>query len=180
MLLGSLALWYAAFGEAVLLTILLLPMTLFLAGSVSQDAIAVAITCFACALLSRNSRASWLAGLLVFLPVLLAKPPYILLLAIFLLPLSRADFGWKLRYLFLGCVPVLVWVGLVTAFVSVPYPVPPYHPGPLFHGDAGIWLDHGDAALNFHILMAAPARLVMLPWHTEQIWFSGLRNLCVG
>jgi len=180
LLLGSLALWFAAFGETVLLTILLLPMTIFLAGSVSQDAVVIAITCLVCALLSRNSRGSWVAALLLFLPALLSSPSYIPLLAIFLLPLSRAGFWVKLRDLALACLPLLLWAGLVAAYVAVPYPVALYHPGPLYQGDASVWLNHAAPAVNFHILLAHPTRLFTLPWHTEQIWFSGLMQEMVG
>ncbi len=178
LLLGGLALWFAAFGEAVLLTILLLPMTLCLAGSVNQYGVIIALTCLVCALLSRNSRHSWLAALVLFLPVLLSKPPLALLLVLFLLPLSRAGtragLGLKLRGLAIACVPLLLWVGLVAAYVAVPYPLPLYHPGPLYPGDAGIWLDHAVPAVNLHILLADPARLVTLPWRTAHIWLAGL------
>ena len=66
LLLGALTLWLAAWGEALLLTILLLPMTLFLAGTVNEDGMLTAMACLACAALTRNSRKGWLLGLLVF------------------------------------------------------------------------------------------------------------------
>ncbi len=180
LILGGLALWCTAYGEAVLLTILLLPMTLFLAGSVSQDAIVIAICCLVAALLTRNSRACWLAALLLFLPALLSHPAYLPLLVIFLLPLSRFGMWIKLRDLALACVPLVLWVVLVAALVAVPYPFALSHPGPLYQGDASLWLDHAFPFMNFQILLADPIRFVTLPWHTEQIWFSSLLREMVG
>jgi uncharacterized membrane protein len=180
LVLGGLALWLTAFGEAVLLTILLLPMSLYLAGSVHQGGVVIALTCLVCALLSRGSRKAWLAALGLFLAVLLAKIFYALLLVVFLLPVSRAGVRLKLRDLGIACVPLLLWGGIVAAFVTVNYPVPLYHPGPLYHGDAGIWLDHAWPAVNLHILLGDPVRLVSLPWRTEHIWFFGLAKEMVG
>lgn len=180
LLLGALALAFTTYGEAVLLTILLLPMTLFLAGSVSQEAVIIALACLSCALLTRGTAASWRAALLVFLAILLAKPPYAPLLLVFLLPLSRATFRPRLGGVALACVPLLIWIGLVIAFVAVPYPIPPYHPGPLYHGNPAIWRDHGDAAANLHILLRHPARFAIFPWRTLQIYHSGLLLELIG
>jgi uncharacterized membrane protein len=53
---GLAALWVAAYGEAVLVTVLLLPMTLFLGGTLNQDGLLTAMTCLAAACLTRGTR----------------------------------------------------------------------------------------------------------------------------
>jgi hypothetical protein len=167
--LGVLTLWIAAFGEALLLTVLLMPMTLFLAGTVNQDGVLAAMVCLACAALTRNSRGYRLLGLVVFALFLMAKPPYSLMLGVFLLPLFGPGFWVRVRDVAMACVPVLVWVVEIAAFVIVPFDRPIYHPGALYAGDRGILLDHANTAMNLHILLSPPARLITLPWHTARI-----------
>ncbi len=71
--------------------------------------------------------------------------------------------------------PVPIWVGLVVAFVLVPYSQPPYHPGPLYAERPSGWLDHADAAANLHILLAQPARFITLPWQITVV--AGIQRL---
>jgi hypothetical protein len=166
--LGAAALAVAAYGEALLLTVLLMPMTLFLAGTVNQDGVLIPLTCLACAALTRGTRGFWILGLCLFTLVLGSKPPYILLLGVFLLPLCDLTFWRRLRNVALACVPLLLWIGLVVAFVAVPFDHPPYHPGPLFVGPPGIVLDHSSPIANLHILLAAPQRFITIPAATIQ------------
>ena len=114
--LGALALWHARRGAVLIAVILGLPMTLFLAASVSQDGPLIASGALLAALLSRPAaemRASpaLRIGLGLLLAALaLARPPYILLSLIILLPPWRAAFGgWRAILL-----PVLV-LGLALA-----------------------------------------------------------------
>jgi hypothetical protein len=169
LLLGALTLWLAAWGEALLLTILLLPMTLFLAGTVNEDGMLTAMACLACAALTRNSRKGWLLGLLVFVLFLGAKPPYLPMLGAFLLPLFGPGFWRRVRDVAIACVPVLIWVALISAFVILPSKTLMYHPGVLYTGDRSVWLDHADPAANLHTLAAQPERFITLPWHTLKI-----------
>lgn len=162
--LGSFALSLAAFGESLILTVLLFPMTLYLAGSVNQDGILIALTCLACAFLTRGSRRDRLCGLVAFVCVLGAKFPYIPLLAVFCEPLFAAGWLIRIREAAIAAIPVIVWVCIVAAFVAVHALIPPYHPGPLYAGDPHILLDQTNSSANFHILIADPTRFLTVPW----------------
>jgi uncharacterized membrane protein len=165
---GLAALYVTAFGEAVLVTVLLLPMTLFLAGTMNQDGVLVAMTCLAAACLTRAGQTQaargWrIAGLIIFALVLGAKPPYIFLMGVFALPLFAPGFWRRFAEMLLAMLPVLGWIAIISLFVVVPYGKPPYHPGPLFTGDHAIVLDHADAAAQLHILMERPIRFLVMP-----------------
>jgi Predicted membrane protein (DUF2142) len=180
LVLGALALWVTAFGEAALLVVLIMPMTLFLAGTLNQDGVLIAAVCLACAAITRNTPAFRFLGVAVFVLFLGAKPPYILMLGAFLLPLSGAGFWRRVRDVAIACVPVLIWVALITAFVVVPFGREVYQPGPLYTGDRSVWMDHTDEAGNLHILLAQPSRLISLPWYTEQIWGLQILQSMIG
>ncbi|HUM08624.1 MAG TPA: DUF2142 domain-containing protein [Acidocella sp.] len=164
--LGLLALRIAAYGEALLLTVLLMPMSLFLAGTVNQDGMMIGLACLAGAALTRGTQDMRRFGLVVLVVMLLAKPPYLPLLGVFLLPLFVPGFFWRLRDVVLAMLPVLLWAGLIAALVVVPFDKPSYHPGPLFTGDRSVLIDHTDPAANLHILLAQPLRFFSLPWDT--------------
>jgi hypothetical protein len=173
--LGAAALAIAAFGEAVLLTVLLMPMTMFLAGTVNQDGVLIPMTCLACAALTRGGRGFWWLALCLFVLVLGSKPPYILLLGVFLLPLRGLAFWRRVRNVALACVPLWLWIVLVVAFVAVPFDHPPYHPGPLFAGQAEVMLYHSNPLANLHILLADPVRFITIP--TATIYRNGIQTL---
>ncbi len=160
--LGLLALRVAAFGEALLLTVLLMPMSLFLAGTVNVDGVLIGLACLSAAALTRGF---WWFGLLALVALLLTIPPYLPLLGVFLLPLFAPGFSSRLRGVALAMLPVLVWSGLVAVFVAVPFDMAPYHPGPFFLGDRTILLDHIDPAANLHVLLAQPLRFITMPLH---------------
>jgi hypothetical protein len=159
--LGLVTLRIAAYGEALLLTVLLLPMTVFLAGSLNQDGLLIATACLACAALTRGWR---IFGLVALTCMLGSKPPYLLLLGAFLLPFSAPGFWRRARAVALAVMPVLVWVALVSALVMVPLGTPPYHPGPLYTGDRSVLLDHADPGGNLHILLSKPSRFLTMAW----------------
>jgi hypothetical protein len=167
---GGLAIWLAAYGEALLFTVLLLPMTLFLGSTLNQDGLLTAMTCLACAALTRGYS---VLGLVMFALVLGSKPPYALLLGVFLLPLFGPGFWRRVRDVALASVPVVLWVALIAAFVVVPYGKQAYHPGPLYTG-AQILFDHADAHENLKILWAEPSRFFSLPWQavTSYWWLD--------
>lgn len=160
--LGLLALRVAAYGEALLLTVLLLPMSLFLAGTVNVDGVLIGLACLSAAALTRGFR--WF-GLLALVVLLLTIPPYLPLLGVFLLPLFAPGLLWRLRDVVLAVLPVLIWAGVVAVFVAVPFGKAPYHPGPLFLGDRTVLLDHVDPAANLNILLAQPLRFITMPLH---------------
>ncbi|HQT46907.1 MAG: hypothetical protein B7X08_00475 [Acidocella sp. 20-63-7] len=168
--LGVLALWLAAFGEAALFAVLILPMTLFLAGSLNTDGVLIGMVALSCAAYSRGSWGyRWLALVLLAL-FLSVKPPYMLLLAAFALPLFGPGFWARARDAVLAALPVLLWVVLAAIFVLVPFSVTRYHPGPLYAGDRSIWLDQTDSAANLHILLSDPSRFIVLPVRSIALW----------
>lgn len=163
--LGVAALYVAAYGEALLATVLLLPMTLFLAGTLNQDGVLTALTCLACACLTRATRPWRLAGLVGFALVLGAKPPYILLMGVFALPLFAPGFWRRFGDMALVMLPVVAWIVVIALFVMVPYGKAPYHPGPLYSGDHNVLMDHANAGAQWHILMERPRRFLALPYY---------------
>jgi uncharacterized membrane protein len=165
---GGLAIWLAAYGEALLFTVLVLPMTLFLGGTLNQDGLLTAMTCLACAALTRGYR---ILGLVLFVLVLGSKPPYALMLGVFLLPLFGPGFGRRAREVAVASVPVVLWVALITALVMVPYYRGAYQPGPLYAG-AQTLFDHADAPENLRILLAKPSRFISIPWHSLHMWWQ--------
>ncbi len=168
--LGLLAIYLAAYGEALLLAVLLLPMALFLAGTLNQDGVLLALTCLACALLTRATRRARLWGLAVFVAVLGSKQPYILLLATVLEPLFAKGWPRRLGEVVVAALPVTLWVAVLAALTLVPSLKQPYHPGPLFTGDPNLLLDRTNAAANLHILLAQPSRFWTLPWVTQEMF----------
>jgi Predicted membrane protein (DUF2142) len=173
--LGALALSIAAYGEASLLVVLIMPMSVFLAGTVTQDSVLIALACLACAAMTRGTPGYRFLGLAAFVLFLGGKPPYILMLGAFLLPLAGAKFRRRACEVAIACLPVLLWVALISAFVVVPFDKQLYHPGPLYTGNRGVWMDHVDTAANLHILLSPPSRLLTLPWHTWQ--YTGIQRL---
>ena len=166
MLVGLATLYVAAYGEAVLVTVLVLPMTLFLAGTMNQDGLLIGMTCLAAACLTRPTRGGRIAGLVVFALVLGAKPPYILLMGAFALPLFMPGFWLRFRDMVVAMLPVLGWIVLISLFVVVPYGKQTYFPGPLYTGDHSIPMDHANAAAQLHILMERPRRFLALPYYS--------------
>jgi hypothetical protein len=170
LLLGGLALWITAYGEVLLLAILISPMTLFLAGSFNEDAVIAAMTCLACALLTHPIPWRRYGALALLAGVMSAKLLYAPLLAAAAFPLNRPGIWQRLRETGIAYLPVLLWAGIATAFVVVPFGVPPYHPGPLYLGDRSIWLDHTDPAMGLRIMLHPPTRLFLAFYETNKYY----------
>ncbi|WP_297492010.1 DUF2142 domain-containing protein [Acidocella sp.] len=166
MAVGLGTLYVAAYGEALLVSVLLLPMTVFLAGTLNQDGLLIAMTCLAASCLTRAARGWRIAGLVVFALVLGAKPPYILLLGVFALPLFAPGFWRRLTDMALALLPVLGWIGLISLLVVVPYGKAQYFPGPLYAGNHAVLMDHANAGAQLHILMERPRRFLALPYYS--------------
>ncbi|MBU6398330.1 MAG: DUF2142 domain-containing protein [Rhodospirillales bacterium] len=179
LMIGAAALALAAYGRALLLAVLLLPMSLFLGATLDQDGILVALTCLACAGITRGTPGGRRLGFAAFLVVLLAKPPYLPLLGLFALPLAWPGFWRRAGEVILASLPVLIWAAIIVLFVTVPFGKPPYHPGPLFAG-ADVLMDHTNTAANLHILLADKARFVTLPVHTLVLWGAAKLAEMVG
>jgi uncharacterized membrane protein len=176
-------------GRTALFALLLLPMSLSLAASLNQDGLLIGTAALAAALLSRTSPTDrdwpwWIAtGALAC--VIIAKPPYLPLALIMLLPLPVRRADWvdksalrtRLLGVFLAATPGLLWAAAVEVLVSAPslWPLladPGYHPGPLFPGDRSISLWSTAPRLQLQTLLADPARFITLPvqsvaWHIK-------------
>lgn len=166
LLVGLATLYVAAFGEALLVTVLLLPMTLFLGGTLNQDGLLTAMTCLACACATRAARGARLAGLIIFALVLGAKPPYILFMGAFALPLFMPGFWRRFLDMLLVMLPVLGWIVVIALFVVVPYGKQQYFPGPLYMGPHNVPMDHANGTAQLHILLARPRLFLSLPYHS--------------
>jgi hypothetical protein len=183
LLLGGLALWVTAYGEALLLAVLLMPMTLFLAGSLNEDGVLIGMACLSAAAFTRDQARYLrlrLLAILLLVMILASKPPYLPLLGMALLPLRAPGFWSRAGQMVLAGVPVLVWVFLVAAYVAVPFGRPAYHPGPLFAGDARVWLTATNPAANLAALLADPVRLVIMPWQMFVFWQVALYQSMIG
>jgi len=166
LILGASALRIAAYGEALLLTVLLLPMTLFLAGSLNEDGVLIGLACLAAACLTRDVARQpgyRLLALVAMAAMMTSKPPYLPMLGLGLLPLGAPKFWRRVGQVCLAAAPVIAWVVLIVVFVVVPFGRPAYHPGPLFGGDHGMYFTATDSAANLHILAAHPGLLISLP-----------------
>jgi hypothetical protein len=181
LLLGAVALLLARSGRTVLLALLLLPMSLSLGASCNQDGLVIAVAALTVALLSRTGptapeRWSWWLGAGALACVILAKPPYLPLAALLLLPLPlwRADLAdpaamrARIGAVLLASVPGILWAAAAAAWVSTPFLWPmtdaaPYTPGLLYTGDPSLQLWTTDPTRQLHILLAHPSLFVTLP-----------------
>jgi hypothetical protein len=162
------ALRLAAYGEAVLLAVLLLPLPVLLAGSFNQDAVLVALTCAGVAALTRPQAGWRLAGLTALTLLAAAKPPYALLMGLYVLPLSAPGLARRLLALAGAWGAVGLWVAMMAASVIVPFDIVSqdgmhavfYHPGPLYTGDPAAWLYLTDPAAQLAGLLANPPAIV--------------------
>jgi hypothetical protein len=183
LLLGSFAIWVTAYGEALLLAVLLMPMTLFLAGSLNEDGVLIGMACLSAAAFTRDpARFPRLRvlGIFLLMLVLASKPPYLAMLALALIPLRAAGFWRRAWQMVAGAVPALAWLAFVLKYVAVPFGQPAYHPGPLYAGDAHIWLTATNPAANLHILLADPVRLLAMPWQMYVFWQVEMYRGMVG
>jgi uncharacterized membrane protein len=177
---GCAALSITAYGESFLLGILLLPMSVFLAGTINQDGVLIGITVLGCAALTNaaDSQKFRLFGLACLVIVCAAKAPYLPMLAIILLPFRQREFRKRLQETIIAGLPVVFWVIIVALFVLVPVGKEAYYPGPFYRGDRSILLDHTDSIGNLKILLAQPSLLFDLPLkHTEQWGINNLREM---
>jgi hypothetical protein len=176
--LGSAALALAVYGEGLLLAVLLLPTPLLLAGSVNQDGVLIALTCFAVAALTRNGAGWRRAGLAGLVLLVLAKPPYALLLGLYALTPGAEAWRARAAALLAGFAAVGVWVALTAALVIVPFEYYPpgsaqvafYHPGPLYPGNPAAWFFQMDPAAQLAGLAAHPLAAISVVLRTLAAW----------
>lgn len=178
--LGMLSLSIAVRGQALLFAVLAVPMTLSLGASLNQDGLLVATSVFAAACMTRviaaraegrAERATFAAAALALALVVAAKPPYLPLVAMLLLPLGRAGWGLDGRKLAgraavaaLAVAPAIVWLIAVTLDLSVPVERPPYEAGPLWPGPRPARFAGTDPGAQLRVLLAYPYRIFTVPW----------------
>lgn len=184
-LLGAAALLLARRGRALLFCVLAFPMSLSLGASLNEDGLLIATAVLGFALLSgiapeRGQGRRLLGGAACLTLVCLAKPPYLPMLGVLLLPLPAA---WRSRAgrvallrragLIGACAaPVLVWTLIGQLVASAPLARSPYVPGPLYHGAAGTFAST-DPRAQLGVLLHAPSLMLSLPWRAlvDHDWY---------
>jgi hypothetical protein len=168
---GGASLLLARRGAALMFCALVLPMTLNLAASASQDGLLLAATALALALLSRAAevagpiaRSGWYHGAAVLIAcVIMAKPPYLPMAALLLLPLEPAA---KLRrqvvVTVLACLPALLWAVLAHGVAGVPHDIPRYEAGPLWPGPRPAVFEMSSPAAQLQVLLAHPSQVPIM------------------
>lgn len=184
---GSTALAIATRGRLAILTLLLTPMSLFLASCISLDGPIIALAALASAALGRppeSARAPVLhwTGIICLSLIAIAKPPYIPLAGLVWLAARRLP-TWQWRdALALGvtiALPVL-WAGLAGHEASVPFGRDAYRPGPLWSGAADAIFHTTDPAAQATVLLADPLRVLTVPMHTFIAEFGLMCREVVG
>jgi uncharacterized membrane protein/Tfp pilus assembly protein PilF len=120
-LISVLALYWCQRGKLVMFAVLLLPLTISLFGSCSQDATLISISCLAFAIVSRQISEGFPLSLRMtmvlaaaLLIVLLKRPPYVPLLLVLLIPGILPRWGKKPAWL-----PGLSLAGLLAALTVI-------------------------------------------------------------
>lgn len=180
-LMGYAALRLARRGRPALFALLALPMTLHLSAAVSQDGPLIAAAALAAALLPRGGRLYW-AGAAALACVAAAKPPYLPLALLALVPLDGRPF--RLRRQGAGFLLVVLagtaWAAAAAALAVAPFWRAPYHPGPLWTGDPGALFRSTDPAAQLGVLLHRPALLLLLPQETLALDWRYLASSAVG
>jgi hypothetical protein len=178
-LVGGIALALARRGRLLMLAMLCLPMTLWLAASVHPDAPMLACLALVAALVGRwlageraRGRSVWIGAVLLGCVIAL-KPSLVPTAGLLLLPLRRAAWvgggaaATRICAAGLALALGLGWTAYAQREVAVPFVRgQPYTAGPLFPGPAGRVFRTTDASAQLGVLAADPLRLVTLPLRT--------------
>ena len=181
---GTLALLIARRGRAVLLWTLSVPMTLSLAAAVHQDGLLIGASVLAAAAASRSwdhletpdlvIRQGWYWTAVALVAVIAAaKPPYMGLAVMLLLPLPE---NWRSRnardallkrcgVMIATCVPALLWLAVANPRAAGNLGRLPYEAGPLWDGVRPAVFHSTDLQAQLHVLLSDPWRLISLPVH---------------
>ena len=187
-LIGALALRVTRRGRVLMACTLLLPMTLSLAASCSQDGLLIACATLAAACMTRATEAAtptrrtWFAAGWVLLALVIAsKPPYAPLSIILLLPL-RPGRGLRLRAALtvLATLPAAAWLAVETRLVMTSPLRPAAEAGPLWPGPRPAMFTGPDPDAQWRVLAAAPSRAVSLPLRSIASGAGTLLHQLVG
>jgi uncharacterized membrane protein len=161
---GALALKIAKFGQPIMFTILVLPLSLNLAASYNQDGQIIAACILASALLTGpGSTRRWLAGLILAL-VMCSKPPYALLLGVMMLPLRAPGLLKRIGQTILLGLPSVLWVICFMAIDHTKFHTTfPYMPGRWWPGPWRQLHYFQDDHRNLQVLLIHPIRFVVMP-----------------
>ena len=169
-IIGALALSQAKSGRGMMFVLLCLPMTLYLASSVSQDGLTIAALCLSAALWTRDREdcsdpKRWLLGCAIFGLAAMAKPYIAPLAVVGWLRMPRpASHPWKSRVvgavIMLG--PAIVWSLAMAAFVSTPFLRSPTPAGPLWTGAPGTIFATTSPIDQLRVVLAHPVTLFRL------------------
>ena len=168
------ALQVARRGRALLFCTVSMPLTLMLAGSLNQDSLLIASSVLAAALTTAPTPRRRVVAAVLIGCIGAAKPPYLPLAILLLLPLPlpgqwRAMRPELLRRSAIGLVAVglpLVWVSWMLATVSTPTHSLPYLAGPLWPGPAAQVFTGTDPQVQIQVLLKHPLRFLTLPLST--------------
>ncbi len=171
---GVLALRIARRGRALMFCTLSTPMTLMLAGSLNQDGLLIATAVLAAALMTAPTPRRRVAAAVLIACIGAAKPPYLPLAILLLLPLPepgqwRAMLPDMSRRFGIGVIAVslpLLWTAWMLTTVSTPTHWPAYAAGPLWPGTPGQVFTETDARTQLQVLLAEPSRFITLPLQT--------------
>ncbi len=175
---GTAALTLARRGQALLFCTLILPMTLSLAASVNQDGLLIAASALAAALLTRQARGARLLAAALLGSIAMAKPPYLPLAGLLLLPFPpwrrRGEWLERLGLVALVAGATLAWVWVIVHDVATPVFRTAAEAGPLWPGPRPAVFAGTDMAAQLRVLSAKPTRLLTLPWrsmrHDTDLW----------
>ena len=180
--LGTAALMLARRARLLLFALLCLPSSLALAASVNQDGLLIAAAVLAAALLTRPAAADRRWAALVLAAVCLAKPPYLPLVALLLVPPMR----WRWRGVaggaglaVLASLPAVAWSLAALRWTVVPFFTGPYAPGPLYTGPVTSF-GYTDSGAQLAILRSDPSLLLFLPIRTAATWWRVWLDEVVG
>ena len=185
---GTLALSLAKRGRTTIFMLLCLPMTLFLAASVSQDGLLIASLCLAAALWTSDpgelpDRRRWLIGCAIFGLAAMAKP-YIAPLAVvgwIRMPAPTPSIRWqRTSGAALMLAPAILWSLAMAAFVSTPFLRAPTPPGPLWSGASDMLFAGTSPIDQLHVVLAHPYALLKMSFETMQDPDLVLRHEAVG
>ncbi len=168
---GAAALALARRGRTLIAAVLLLPMSLGLAASLSGDAIMIAMAALAAACLTRRGHREWWAAAALLTLVGLTKLPYApLLLA---LATGRPALPVRLGVVILSAALMLGWAAYNQATVMGITGLPPYDAGPLWPGPPRQFVAI-DPAAQLQVLMEHPVQALALIVRTlrqeTQLW----------
>ncbi len=172
LILGAVALRVARRGTALIFAILLLPMTLSLAASCSQDGLLIASTACAVACLTRTlspdgrTHTRWLVAAACLLALVAAgKPPYAPLALLLFLPSrsSKAHLARRAGLVVLTILPALAWAFFEARLANVTMLRTPEEAGPLWPGPRPAVFSGPDPLAQLDVLLHHKEMIFLLP-----------------